>query len=48
LCHLIRAQEILGYTLLSIHNITELMRYTQKMRQAILEGKFHENWDPWS
>ncbi|MFS8854769.1 tRNA guanosine(34) transglycosylase Tgt [Synechococcus sp. H55.2] len=47
LCHLIRAQEILGYTLLSIHNITELVRYTQRMRQAILEGKFHENWDPW-
>jgi queuine tRNA-ribosyltransferase len=48
LCHLIRAGELLGYTLLSIHNITELVRYMQKMRQAILEGKFHENWDPWS
>ena len=47
LCHLIRAQEILGYTLLSIHNITELVRYMQKMRQAILEGTFHEQWDPW-
>ncbi|MGQ9836640.1 MAG: tRNA guanosine(34) transglycosylase Tgt [Cyanobacteriota bacterium] len=48
LCHLIRAQEILGYTLLSIHNIWELMNYTRKMRAAILEGHFHEHWDPWS
>ncbi len=47
LCHLIRAKEILGYTLLSIHNIWELMSYTRKMRQAILEGRFHEHWDPW-
>jgi queuine tRNA-ribosyltransferase len=47
LCHLIRAQEILGYTLLSIHNVSELMSYTRKMRQAILEGQFHEHWDPW-
>jgi queuine tRNA-ribosyltransferase len=47
LCHLIRAQEILGYTLLSIHNVSELMTYTRKMRQAILEKTFSEQWTPW-
>ncbi|MDX2254650.1 MAG: tRNA guanosine(34) transglycosylase Tgt [Pseudanabaenaceae cyanobacterium bins.39] len=40
--HLVRSQEILGYTLLSIHNITELIRFTQQMRQAILDGNFAE------
>lgn len=40
LSHLVRSQEILGYTLLSIHNITELIRFTQKMRQAIIDGDF--------
>ncbi|NJK64735.1 MAG: tRNA-guanine transglycosylase, partial [Synechococcaceae cyanobacterium SM2_3_1] len=47
LCHLIRAKEVLGYTLLSIHNVAELMTYTTRMRQAILEGTFSLNWDPW-
>ncbi len=47
LCHLIRAKEVLGYTLLSIHNIAELMTYTTRMRQAILEGTFSPRWDPW-
>ncbi|MDX2273116.1 MAG: tRNA guanosine(34) transglycosylase Tgt [Cyanobacteriota bacterium] len=47
LCHLIRAEEILGYTLLAIHNVAELMTYTQKMRQAILENRFTDTWDPW-
>ncbi len=40
LSHLVRSQEILGYTLLSIHNITELIRFTQKMRQAIINNSF--------
>lgn len=48
LCHLIRAQELLGYTLLSIHNIAELMTYTRLMRQAILSGTFSETWNPWT
>ncbi|MGF1575369.1 MAG: tRNA guanosine(34) transglycosylase Tgt [Cyanophyceae cyanobacterium] len=48
LCHLIRAQELLGYTLLSIHNIAELMNYTRRMREAILSGTFSETWDPWA
>ena len=40
--HLVRSQEILGFTLLSIHNITELIRFTQQMRQAIIENHFVE------
>ena len=40
--HLVRSQEILGYTLLSIHNITELIGFTQQMRQAIIENLFIE------
>jgi queuine tRNA-ribosyltransferase len=47
LCHLIRAEEVLGHTLLAIHNVTELMTFTQKMRQAILTGSFHAEWWPW-
>lgn len=42
LSHLIRSQEILGYTLLSIHNIYELISFTQKMRQAIMNGTFYQ------
>lgn len=40
--HLLRAQEILAYTLISIHNITELVRFSDRMRQAILGDYFHE------
>ena len=40
--HLVRSQEILGFTLLSIHNITELISFTQQMRQAIIEKRFVE------
>ena len=40
--HLVRSQEILGFTLLSIHNITELIGFTQQMRQAIIEKRFVE------
>jgi queuine tRNA-ribosyltransferase len=38
--HLVRSQEVLGYTLLSIHNITELIRFTERMRQAIIGDRF--------
>ena len=47
LSHLIRAQEILGYTLLSLHNITELIRFTQDIRQAIIENQFVEKFGEW-
>jgi queuine tRNA-ribosyltransferase len=40
--HLLRSQEVLGYSLLSIHNITELIRFTQQMRSAIINGSFVE------
>lgn len=46
LCHLIRSKELLGYTLLAIHNIAELMSFTTQMRQAILDGLFSSRWRP--
>ncbi len=47
LSHLVRSQEILAYTLLSIHNITELIRFTQKIRKAILEDRFLTEFAQW-
>jgi queuine tRNA-ribosyltransferase len=45
--HLVRSQEILAYTLLSIHNITELIRFTQKIRQSIINGTFATDFGNW-
>lgn len=45
--HLLRSREILAYTLLSIHNITELVRFTQEIRASILRGSFAEDFAPW-
>ena len=45
--HLLRSREILAYTLLSIHNITELVRFTQEIRASILEGSFAEDFAHW-
>jgi len=47
LCHLVRAKEILGYTLLSIHNVTELIQFTQKIRAAILSDRFTTEFAHW-
>jgi queuine tRNA-ribosyltransferase len=47
LSHLVRSQELLGYTLLSIHNITELVRFTQRIRAAIIDGTFVEKFGHW-
>jgi queuine tRNA-ribosyltransferase len=47
LCHLVRSREILAYTLLSIHNITELMRFTQGIREAILSDRFPTEFARW-
>lgn len=47
LCHLIRTKELLGYTLLSIHNVTELVRFTQRIRDAILRDRFVEEFGHW-
>lgn len=45
--HLVRAQEILAYTLLSIHNVTELIRFTQLIREAILSDRFATEFAFW-
>jgi queuine tRNA-ribosyltransferase len=47
LSHLLRSRELLGYTLLSIHNITELVRFTQRIRTAIQFGSFVEEFGQW-
>jgi queuine tRNA-ribosyltransferase len=47
LSHLLRSQELLAYTLLSIHNITELVRFTQQIRAAILADRFLEEFSQW-
>ena len=45
--HLIRSDELLGLTLLSIHNITQLIRFTNAMAAAIQDGCFSEDFAPW-
>ncbi len=45
--HLIRNKELLGLTLLSLHNLTHLIRFTDSIRQAIQEGCFSEDFAPW-
>lgn len=47
LSHLLRAQELLAYTLLSIHNLTELVRFTQQLRAAILGNTFTTKFAQW-
>lgn len=47
LSHLVRAREILAYTLLSIHNITELVYFTQRIRSAILSDRFTTEFADW-
>jgi queuine tRNA-ribosyltransferase len=47
LSHLLRSREILGYTLLSIHNLTELIRFTQQIRAAIIAGDFASKFAAW-
>jgi queuine tRNA-ribosyltransferase len=38
---------MLGKILLSLHNITQLVRFTTAMGQAIREGCFAEDFAPW-
>lgn len=45
--HLLHARELLAYTLLSIHNITELVRFTQRIRDAILGDRFQAEFGHW-
>jgi queuine tRNA-ribosyltransferase len=42
LSHLVRSEEILGMTLLSLHNVTVLTHFAEQMRLAILEQRFPE------
>ncbi|WP_199248276.1 tRNA guanosine(34) transglycosylase Tgt [[Phormidium] sp. ETS-05] len=45
--HLWRAREILSHTLLSIHNVTELVRFTSRIREAILCDRFTDEFGHW-
>lgn len=45
--HLIHARELLAATLLSIHNITELIHFTQRIRNAILSDCFVDEFRDW-
>jgi queuine tRNA-ribosyltransferase len=47
LSHLLRSRELLAYTLLSIHNITELVGFTQRIRQSIIAGTFTQDFSHW-
>ena len=40
--HLVRANEIFGLRLLSLHNLYFLQEFMRRMRQAILDGRFTE------
>jgi queuine tRNA-ribosyltransferase len=45
--HLVRSREMLGYIMLSLHNITELIRFTQTIRAAIKTDRFTEEFAHW-
>ncbi|MEM9538218.1 MAG: tRNA guanosine(34) transglycosylase Tgt [Cyanobacteria bacterium P01_E01_bin.42] len=45
--HLIKSKEMLGYILLSLHNVTELVRFTQRIREAIWSDRFPEEFAEW-
>ncbi len=45
--HLIRSGELLGLTLLSLHNINNLIRFTNAISQSIFDGCFSEDFAPW-
>ncbi|MDY6781136.1 MAG: tRNA guanosine(34) transglycosylase Tgt [Cyanobacteriota bacterium] len=45
--HLVKAREMLAYILLSLHNVTELIRFTQQIREAIISDRFAVEFNPW-
>jgi len=45
--HMVRSQEMLGYIMLSLHNVTELIRFTQQIRQAIFQDTFATEFAHW-
>lgn len=45
--HLVKSREMLGYMLLSLHNITELIRFTEQLRAAIVGDRFVKEFAYW-
>jgi queuine tRNA-ribosyltransferase len=45
--HLMVCKEMIGATLLSIHNIHTLLQLARDMRKAIIDGEFEEFSQPW-
>lgn len=45
--HLVKSREMLGYMLLSLHNIHELIDFTQRIRQAIITDNFLAEFGHW-
>jgi queuine tRNA-ribosyltransferase len=45
--HLVKSGEMLAYILLSLHNVTELVRFTQRIREAILSDRFMAEFGHW-
>jgi queuine tRNA-ribosyltransferase len=45
--HMLRSQEMVGYIMISLHNITELIRFTQEIREAIFKGTFATDFAHW-
>jgi queuine tRNA-ribosyltransferase len=45
--HMVRSQEMLGYSMLSLHNVTELIRFTQEIRRTIFQGTFTTEFAHW-
>jgi queuine tRNA-ribosyltransferase len=47
LSHLVRCKEVLVYTLLSLHNVNELVRFTREIRESILSDRFTSDFAQW-
>jgi queuine tRNA-ribosyltransferase len=45
--HLVRCKEVLGFMLISLHNVTELIRFTQAIRDAIGRDAFTTEFARW-
>jgi len=45
--HLLRAHEMLGYILISLHNIHEMINFTNKIRASIINDTFLEEFGYW-
>ena len=45
--HMVRSQEMLGYIMLSLHNVTELIRFTQQIRRSIFADTFTSEFAAW-